>query len=94
MHGRRKPQKVASPSPSPDRGSDTNTQSVASSMHPADSPVKLKKSKLVTRSDLSSEEEEVMVEWLKDHPILFNKKLYVQRQGQEGRSLEQASCAP
>ncbi|KAH3748411.1 hypothetical protein DPMN_182856 [Dreissena polymorpha] len=94
-HGRGKPQKEASHSPSPERGSDADTQSVASSMQPADSPVKLKKSKLATRSDLSSEEEEVMVEWLKEHPISYNKKLsFVQRQGQDGRSMVRASCAP
>ncbi|KAH3867713.1 hypothetical protein DPMN_030846 [Dreissena polymorpha] len=44
-------------------------------MQPADSPVKLKKNKLTTRSDLSSSEKEVMIEWLKEHPILYNKKL-------------------
>ncbi|KAH3890342.1 hypothetical protein DPMN_014420 [Dreissena polymorpha] len=42
-HGRGKPQTVACPSPSPETGSDTDTQSVASSMHPAYSTVKLKK---------------------------------------------------
>ncbi|WAR21715.1 hypothetical protein MAR_015689 [Mya arenaria] len=41
----------------------------------SDSPCcKTKRSRLV-RSDLTPEEEEAMVDWLREHPLLFNKRL-------------------
>ena len=77
-------EKTTTPAPVPDQsleaeepGSDDDRASVASvtgSVASVRSCInKAKKAKIV--ADLSPDEEQAMIDWLQDHPILYNKKL-------------------
>ena len=70
------------PASSPERDSsvdvaESDTQSTQSnaSATKCDSPCRKTKRSRLVRSDLTPEEEEAMVDWLREHPLLFNKKL-------------------
>lgn len=60
-------------SPSVPSNADSDTQSAASS-NVAEQHSLPKRSKL-TKSDLTPQEEEIMAEWLRENPQIFNKKL-------------------
>lgn len=54
-----------------DQVSESDTQSISGEKCSS----KAKKSRLMMRSDLTAEDEESMVEWLRENPQMYNKKL-------------------
>ncbi|XP_060572530.1 uncharacterized protein LOC132730586 [Ruditapes philippinarum] len=67
------PQSVETAAPLSDQVSESDTQSTSGEQCYSSS--KVNKSRLMMRSDLTAEDEESMVEWLRENPQIYNKKL-------------------